>query len=100
MKIPDIKGLFSIARGVLDARKGQPAARQGEAAGAADKVELSTESQAVQRLAAERTTEKPRAADVAALKAQHGRGELAADVRGTAEAMVADGMFDDLIEGK
>jgi anti-sigma28 factor (negative regulator of flagellin synthesis) len=98
MKIPDIHGLFSIARGALDPRKGQPVERK-DAAAAADKVELSSQGQAVQRLASERTDTKARAAFVAELQAEMQRGELKTDSRKTAEAMVADGMFDDLISG-
>jgi flagellar biosynthesis anti-sigma factor FlgM len=99
MKVPDIKGLVSIARGVLDPRKAQPAVRTDAQAGA-DKVELSSQGQAVQKLAAERTDSKVRSAFVAELKAQFDRGELKTDSRKTAEAMVTDGLFDDLITGR
>lgn len=44
MKIPDIKGLFSIARSVLDPKAGRPADQVAEAASKADKVELSSQS--------------------------------------------------------
>lgn len=98
MKIPDIHGLFSIARGALDPRKGQPIERKDTAA-AADKVELSTQGQAVQKLASERTDAKARAAFVAELQAELKRGELQTDSQKTAEAMVAEGLFDDLITG-
>lgn len=96
MKVPDIKGLVSIARGVLDPRKAQPAARS-EAQAGADKVELSSQGQVVQKLAAERTDSKERSAFVAELKAQFDRGELKTDSHKTAEAMVTEGLFDDLV---
>jgi anti-sigma28 factor (negative regulator of flagellin synthesis) len=99
MKIPDIKGLFSIARGALDPRR-QQALQQKQAAEKADKVELSSQGQVVQRLAAERTDNRARAAVVAGLRTQFERGELVADSRKTAEAMVDDGLFDDLMQGK
>jgi flagellar biosynthesis anti-sigma factor FlgM len=99
MKVPDIKGMFSIARGVLDPKKGQPAARTDAPAGA-DKVELSSQGQAVQKLAAERTDSKVRAAFVAELRAQFVQGELKSDSQKTAAAMVDAGMFDDLITGR
>jgi anti-sigma28 factor (negative regulator of flagellin synthesis) len=99
MRVPDIKGMFSIARGVLDPKKGQPAARTDAPAGA-DKVELSSQGQAVQKLAAERADTKARAAFVAELQAQFKTGELKADSEKTAAAMVGSGLFDDLITGR
>ena len=99
MKIPDVKGLFSIARGALDPRKG-PGVERKELLPGADKVELSSQGQAVQKLTAERTDAKARAAFVAELQAALSRGELKTDSRKTAEGMVADGMFDDLITGR
>jgi anti-sigma28 factor (negative regulator of flagellin synthesis) len=99
MKIPDVKGLFSIARGALDARKAQPSARTDAPAGA-DKVELSSQGQAVQKLTAERADAKERTAFVAGLQAQFAQGELKPDSQKTAAAMVDSGMFDDLITGR
>lgn len=99
MKIPDIKGMFSIARSALDPKKGQPVARTDAPAGA-DKVELSSQGQAVQKLAAERTDAKVRAAFVAELQAQFKKGELKTDSQKTAAAMLDSGMFDDLITGR
>lgn len=96
MKIPDIKGLVSIARGVIDTRKGQPIAQQRGLSAGTDKVELSSQGQVVHRLAAERTDDRARASFVAELKAQYEKGELRTDSQATAKAMVADGMFDDL----
>ena len=99
MKIPDIKGLFSIARSVLDPKAGRPADQQAADAGKADKVELSSQSQTVQKLAAERPDARRRAAEVEQLKEAHARGELDVDAQRIAEEMVADGLFDDIIEG-
>lgn len=99
MKVPDIKGMFSIARGALDPKKGQPAARADAPAGA-DKVELSSQGQAVQKLAAERSDTKVRAAFVAELRAQFLKDELKSDSQKTAAAMMDSGMFDDLITGR
>lgn len=96
MRIPDIKGLVSIARGVLDTRKGQPIAQQPGLSAGTDKVELSSQGQVVSRLAAEKTDDRARASFIAELKAAYAKGELATDSQATAEAMVADGMFDDL----
>ena len=96
MRIPDIKGLFSIARGALDPRKGQHAAAQPGQTPGADKVELSSQGQVVRKLAAERTDDRARASLVAGLKAEYEKGELGTDSQATAEAMVAEGMFDDL----
>jgi len=100
MKIPDIKGLVSIARGMLDPKETRQTPPQGEKADKADKVELSSQGQTVHRLAAERTDERARAEMVAKLRADHERGELETDAQVTAEAMVGDGLFDDIIEGQ
>jgi flagellar biosynthesis anti-sigma factor FlgM len=100
MKIPSIKGLFSIARGMLDPREAQKRAQQAGETSKADRVELSSQSQQVQRLTAERTAERGRGEEVARLKAAYERGELQADSAAIAEEMVADGLFDDIIEGK
>lgn len=100
MKIPDIKGLVSIARTMLDPQKAQQAVQRAQETAKTDKVELSSQGQAVHRLAAERTDERARAEVVAKLKADYERGELAIDAAATAEAMVGDGLFDDIIEGK
>ena len=99
MKIPDIKGLFSIARGVLDPKAGRPADQVADSASKADKVELSSQSQTVQKLAAERPDERQRAAEVSRLREAHARGEHEVDAQRIAEEMVADGLFDDVIEG-
>lgn len=99
MKIPDIKGLFSIARGVLDPKTGRSAVQPAGEGNKADKVELSSQGQTVQRLAAERTDDRNRSEMVAVLKAQYENGELTTDSEAVAEAMVGDGMFDDIIAG-
>jgi anti-sigma28 factor (negative regulator of flagellin synthesis) len=100
MKVPDIKGLYSIARTMLDPKKAQVAAEHANQTRQADQVELSSQGQVVHKLAAERTDARSRAAQVAELKAQFDRGELRADTQATAEAMVAHGLFDDLIGTK
>jgi len=100
MKIPDVKGLVSIARGVLDPKKGQPAEKAAGAGAQADRVELSSESQAVARITAERMDQKARSAQVAELKAALERGELKPDHKAVAEALVEEGLFDDLLTGK
>ncbi len=98
MKVPDIQGLYSIARTMLDPKKAQQAAERASQTGkTADQVELSSQSQTVHKLAADRTDERSRAAFVAELKAQYDRGELKADSQATATAMVAHGLFDDII---
>lgn len=97
MKVPDIKGLYSIARTALDTKKTQPATGDTNQVKQADQVELSSQGQTVHQLAAQRTDARARAAEVAELKAQYEAGELAADTQATAEAMVANGLFDDLI---
>jgi anti-sigma28 factor (negative regulator of flagellin synthesis) len=100
MKVPDIQGLYSIARTMLDPKKAQLAVERAGKAQQADQVELSSQSQTIHKLAAERTDSRSRAAQVAELKALHERGELKADTQATAEAMVASGLFDDLIGAK
>ena len=100
MKIPDIKGLVSIARTMLDPQKAQQAMERAQETAKTDKVELSSQGQAVHKLAAERTDERVRAEVVAKLQADYARGELETDAAATAEAMVGDGLFDDIIEGK
>ena len=97
MKIPDINGIVSIGRTPLDP-KAQQVRDKAVAPDAADRVELSTQSQDVQRLAAQRTSsEQARADEVAALKAAYDAGQLKADTQQTAQAMVAEGLFDDII---
>ena len=98
MKIPDINGIVSIARLGADP-KVAPAKDKAAQPGAADRVELSDQSQTIQRLAAERTDEQSRADQVAALKAAYDAGQLKADAQQTAQAMVAEGLFDDIIAG-
>jgi len=100
MKIPDISGIVSIGRGALDPKKGQALEGKGGAAQTPDKVELSGESHILQKIAAERPDEKARAELVAELKAAFARGELDGDSLATAESMVEEGLFDDLIYGK
>lgn len=99
MKIPDIKGLFSIARSVLDPKLGRHQVQPAGEKNKADKVELSSQGQTVQRLTAERTDERSRTELVAALQADYQQGELATDSTAVAETMVGDGMFDDIIAG-
>ncbi len=100
MKIPDIKGLVSIARGMLDPKETRQTPPRGAKTDQADKVELSSQGQTVHRLAAERSDERARSELVKQLKADYERGELETDAAATAEAMVGDGLFDDIIEGK
>lgn len=100
MKIPDIKGLFSIARGVFDPKRDQARAPAPGDVRGADRVELSTQGQAVQKLAAERTDTRTRTDMVAQLKLDYESGKLKVDSQEIAREMVADGMFDDIIEGK
>ena len=100
MKIPDIQGLYSIARTMLDPKKAQLVAERAGKTQQSDQVELSNQGQVVHKLAAERTDARSRTAQVAELKAMHERGELKADTKATAEAMVAHGLFDDLIGTK
>ena len=99
MKIPDIKGLVSIARSTLDLKATQQTGQVPDQAGKADKVELSSQGQTIHKLAAERTDERARAEVVAKLKSDYEEGKLATDAEATAEAMVGDGLFDDIIEG-
>lgn len=98
MKVPNINGIVSIARGQLEPRGAQQIDKTGQPA-SSDKVELSTEGQAVQRLAAERSDSGQRAELVAQLKADYEAGRLSSDTQATAEAMVAEGLFDDIIRG-
>lgn len=100
MKIPDIKGLFSIARGVFDPKRGQAQAPAPGDARGADRVELSTQGQTVQKLAAERTDSRVRADMVTQLKLDYESGKLKVDNQAVAQEMAADGMFDDIIEGQ
>jgi len=99
MKIPDIKGLFSIARGVLDPKSGRHAVQPAGEGNKADKVELSSQGQTVQRMTADKTDGRSRSETVAALKGDYERGELKTDSEAVAQAMVGDGLFDDIIEG-
>lgn len=99
MKIPNINGIVSIARGQLEQRNPQQAERSSTAQ-SADKVELSSASQTVQRLASELNTPVQRQALVEQLKADYAAGRLSIDSQATAEAMVAEGLFDDIITGK
>jgi flagellar biosynthesis anti-sigma factor FlgM len=99
MQIPNINGVVSIGRTAMDP-KTQQAKDKAAPAGAADQVELSDQSQTVLRLATERSSEQARADEVAALKAAYAAGELQADPQQTAQAMVAEGLFDDIIGGR
>lgn len=99
MKVPNINGIVSIARGQVETRGPQQAGKALPAS-AGDKVELSSQGQTVQRLAAERSVALEREALVAQLKADYAAGTLSADSQATAEAMVAEGLFDDIISGK
>jgi anti-sigma28 factor (negative regulator of flagellin synthesis) len=99
MKVPNISSIVSIARGQLDARPGQPGG-PADAVQSSDKVELSSESQAVQRLASELSTAVQRQVLVAQLKSEYESGTLQADAKGTADAMVVEGIFDDIISGE
>jgi flagellar biosynthesis anti-sigma factor FlgM len=99
MKVPNINGVVSIARTAMDP-KTQTAKDKAGSGVSTDQVELSSQSQTVQRLAAERSSEQARTDEVAALKAAYEAGELKADPQQTAQAMVAEGLFDDIIGGK
>jgi len=100
MKIPDIKGLFSIARGMFDQRQARQAEELKQGQAKADTVELSSQGQTVQRMASERSDQGQRTQLVSDLKAQYEEGKLATDTAATAEAMVDYGLFDDIIQGK
>ena len=100
MKIPDITGIVSIGRGALDPKKGQPLEGKPSVGQTPDKVELSGEGHILQKIAAERPDDKARSEMVAELKAAFARGELSQDSLATAQSMVEEGMFDDLIYGK
>lgn len=100
MKVPDIKGLVSIARGVLDNKYGKLQQVQQAEKGKTDKVELSSTSQTVFKIAAERPDTKSRADMVAQLKADYQNGNLSIEPRETAEAMLGSGVFDDIVAGK
>lgn len=96
MKVPNIRGLVSIARGMLDPqRQRETEVKRAEAQ--PDKVELSSQSHEVRKIALERTSEASRSELVAQLKGDYERGELSVDHQGIAEGMVADGLFDDII---
>jgi hypothetical protein len=98
MKVPDIKGLVSIARTALEPKKGQPEAA-GKPDAVADRLELSGESQTMQKLTAQQPDAQARAADVLRLREAYLRGELDTDSQATAAAMTEEGLFDDLIHG-
>ena len=96
MKVPNIKGLVSIARGMMDPQR----VRDTEVKRSAcqpDKVELSSQSQEVRKIALERTSAASRSELVSQLKSDYELGELSIDHQSIAEGMVADGLFDDII---
>lgn len=99
MKVPNINGIVSIARGQLEPRSGQPADKLGSPV-AGDRVELSAESQNVLRLAAERSAGSQREEQIAQLKADYEAGQLTVETEAIAAAMVAEGLFDDIITGQ
>ncbi|MCH7471663.1 flagellar biosynthesis anti-sigma factor FlgM [bacterium] len=100
MKVPGIRGLISIARNLLEPRRGQADEGRKAKPGGLDKVELSSQSQEVQRLAAARSDGSARMAAVAEVKKMYDSGELKADSSTIAEEMTKEGIFDDFIDSK
>lgn len=97
MKIPDIKGMISLAKDLHEGPQRTAAPRIAAAQRPGDRIELSSHGQQVQKLAAQRTDHSQRSRMVEALKQRFDNNELDTDPQATAEAMVAEGMFDDLI---
>ncbi|MCB1220532.1 MAG: flagellar biosynthesis anti-sigma factor FlgM [Planctomycetales bacterium] len=97
MRIPDIKGMISLAKDLHESPTRVPAQRSAAPQRPGDSIELSSQGQQVQKLTAQRSDQSQRASMVAALKSQFERGEMKLDQQATAEAMVSEGIFDDLI---
>ena len=101
MKIPDIKSMISIAQSTAAAKKPAPAVEQRKAGiAAADSVELSAISRQAAEMAAAKAGDTGRTAEVALLKEQYEKGQYQVDSKATAEAMISEGLFDDLISTK
>ncbi|MCB1218227.1 MAG: flagellar biosynthesis anti-sigma factor FlgM [bacterium] len=97
MRIPDIKGMISLAKDLHESPQRVTAQRRAETPRSSDRIELSSHAQQVQKLTAERSDMSQRARMVAGLKQQFENGELELDGQATAQAMLAEGLFDDLI---
>ena len=97
MKIPDIKGMISLARDLHESPQRVPTPQRAQAARISDRVELSSRGQQVQQMAAQRSDQLQRSRLVDELKLKFLQGELDTDPQQTADAMLAEGIFDDLI---
>lgn len=97
MKIPDIKGMISLARDLHESPQRVSSQRPAAVRPASDRVELSSQGQQVQQLTAQRTDQLQRSRLVEELKLKFQNGELDTDPQLTADAMLAEGLFDDLI---
>jgi anti-sigma28 factor (negative regulator of flagellin synthesis) len=97
MKIPDIKGMISLARDLHESPQRVASQRPAATRPASDRVELSSQGQQVQQLTAQRTDQLQRSRLVEELKLKFQNGELDTDPQLTANAMLAEGLFDDLI---
>lgn len=104
MRIPDIKGLISIANARLETTKrAQPGAVEPKG-GAADKVELSNQAQLAGKVLeaarhSARQAEGNRQAALEQAKQELSSGGLQVDSQAIARRMLDQGMFDDLIGG-
>lgn len=100
MKVPNVKGLISIAKTALDQKQTHVGKVAGVPAGT-DKVELSSQVLDLSKVAdAGKIDSVQRAQLVTELKAMYERGELKAKPEAIAEVMVEGGLFDDLFRTK
>ena len=104
MRIPDVKGLISLANTRLETtRRPQPVAADRRA-GTADKVELSSQSQLTGKLVEQgresaKAHEQARLAAMEQLKQELSSGGIKVDSQAIARRMLQEGIFDDLIGG-
>lgn len=97
MKIPDINAILSLAR--LHLKEGKGAVElERKARKAGDTVEISDRGQVAFDHALRESFAKERSARITELKALYEQGEITVDERALAERMIAEGVFDDLIE--
>lgn len=104
MRIPDIKGLISIANARLETTKRPQPGLAEQRGGAADKVELSNQAQLAGKLLeaardAARQAQADRQAALEQAKQELSSGGLKVDSQAIARRMLDQGTFDDLIGG-
>jgi anti-sigma28 factor (negative regulator of flagellin synthesis) len=104
MRIPDVKGLISLANTRLETTKRPQPAAVERRDGTADKVELSSQSQLTGKLVEQgrdsaKAHEQARIAAMEQLKQELSSGGIKVDSESIAHRMLEEGIFNDLIGG-